>query len=173
LQPRRAARRYLRVRGTARADPQRPGVGLAPRPQALPKPAAAPVLYFFCGTTRIQLACLHSIVVLASRHCAIKAVHLLLCDRRLLLYIHVNWRVVFFCNSQSDSEAKCLQNGVCCLQCWSRRTTCVMSRRRTPKRWKAPSFRLVVHPWRNIMHPCLQIDIHCSNLIKFVLFAVH
>jgi hypothetical protein len=36
-----AARRYLRVRGTARADSRRSGVGLAPRPQALPMPAAA------------------------------------------------------------------------------------------------------------------------------------
>jgi hypothetical protein len=32
---------YLRVRGTARADPRRSGVGLAPRPQVLPMPAAA------------------------------------------------------------------------------------------------------------------------------------
>jgi hypothetical protein len=39
LQPRRAAQRYLRIRGTARADSRRPGVGLAPRPQALPMPA--------------------------------------------------------------------------------------------------------------------------------------
>jgi hypothetical protein len=31
--------------GTARADPRRSGVGLAPRPQALPIPAAALVLY--------------------------------------------------------------------------------------------------------------------------------
>ena len=45
LQPRRAARRYLRARGTARADSRRSGVGLAPRPQALPMPAAALVLY--------------------------------------------------------------------------------------------------------------------------------
>jgi hypothetical protein len=38
--------RYLRVRGTARADSRRrSGVGLAPRPQALPMPAAALVLY--------------------------------------------------------------------------------------------------------------------------------
>jgi hypothetical protein len=39
------ARRYLRVRGAARADPRRSGVGLAPRPQALPVPATALVLY--------------------------------------------------------------------------------------------------------------------------------
>jgi hypothetical protein len=45
LQPRRAARRYLRICGAARADSRRSGVGLAPRPQALPMPAAALVLY--------------------------------------------------------------------------------------------------------------------------------
>jgi hypothetical protein len=44
LQPRRPSRRYLRVRGTARADSRRSGVGLAPGPQALPMPAAALVL---------------------------------------------------------------------------------------------------------------------------------
>jgi hypothetical protein len=42
-----AARRYLRVRGTARADSRRSGVGLAPRPQALPMPAAALILYIY------------------------------------------------------------------------------------------------------------------------------
>jgi hypothetical protein len=31
--------------GTARADSRRSGVGLAPRPQALPMPAAALILY--------------------------------------------------------------------------------------------------------------------------------
>ena len=41
LQPRRAARRYLRARGTSRADSRRSGAGLAPGPQALPMPAAA------------------------------------------------------------------------------------------------------------------------------------
>jgi hypothetical protein len=45
LQPGRAARRYLRTRGTPRAGPRRPGVGLAPRPQALLMPAAALILY--------------------------------------------------------------------------------------------------------------------------------
>jgi hypothetical protein len=45
LQPRRAARRYLRTRGTSRADFRRSGVGLAPGPQALPMPATALVLY--------------------------------------------------------------------------------------------------------------------------------
>jgi hypothetical protein len=45
LQSRRAARRYLRVRGTARADSRRSGVGLAPRPQARHMPAAALILY--------------------------------------------------------------------------------------------------------------------------------
>jgi hypothetical protein len=38
-------KRYLRARGTARADSPGSGVGLAPRPQALPMPAAALVLY--------------------------------------------------------------------------------------------------------------------------------
>jgi hypothetical protein len=33
--------------GTARADSRRSGVGLAPRPQALPMPAAALILYIF------------------------------------------------------------------------------------------------------------------------------
>ena len=33
--------------GTARAGSRRSGVGLAPRPQALPMPAAAVVLYIF------------------------------------------------------------------------------------------------------------------------------
>ena len=41
VHPRRAARRYLRVRGAARADSRGPGAGLAPRQQALPIPAAA------------------------------------------------------------------------------------------------------------------------------------
>jgi hypothetical protein len=41
LQPRRAARRYLHTRGAARADPRRPGVVPAPRPQAPPMRAAA------------------------------------------------------------------------------------------------------------------------------------
>jgi hypothetical protein len=31
----------LRVCGAVRADPRRPGVGVAPRPKALPMPAAA------------------------------------------------------------------------------------------------------------------------------------
>jgi hypothetical protein len=44
LQPGRAARRYLRVRGAARADPQRPRAGLAPGPQVLRMAAAAMVL---------------------------------------------------------------------------------------------------------------------------------
>jgi hypothetical protein len=45
LQAGRAARRYLRARGgAARGDFRRAGVGLAPRPQALPVPAAALVL---------------------------------------------------------------------------------------------------------------------------------
>jgi hypothetical protein len=48
LQPRRAARRYLRIRGTARADSRGGGVGLAPGPQALPMPAAALILYIYC-----------------------------------------------------------------------------------------------------------------------------
>jgi hypothetical protein len=39
LQPRRTARRYLRVRGAARADSRMSGIGLAPRPQALHMPA--------------------------------------------------------------------------------------------------------------------------------------
>jgi hypothetical protein len=45
LQPRRAARRYLRIRGTARAftepTPGGPGPGCAPRPQVLPMAAPA------------------------------------------------------------------------------------------------------------------------------------
>jgi hypothetical protein len=46
LQPRRAARRYLRIRGTQHvADSRRFGAGLAPRPRALPIPAAALVLW--------------------------------------------------------------------------------------------------------------------------------
>jgi hypothetical protein len=46
LQPRRAARRYLRIRGTSRADSRRSaGVGLAPGPQALPMSAAALIPY--------------------------------------------------------------------------------------------------------------------------------
>jgi hypothetical protein len=45
LQPRRAARRYLRARGAARADSRRSGAGIVPRPQVLSVPAAALVLY--------------------------------------------------------------------------------------------------------------------------------
>jgi hypothetical protein len=37
--------RYLRVCGTSRADSRRSRAELVPRPQALPVPAAAPVLY--------------------------------------------------------------------------------------------------------------------------------
>jgi hypothetical protein len=37
---------YVHV-GTARADSRRPGAGLAPRPQALPMPAAALILYIY------------------------------------------------------------------------------------------------------------------------------
>ena len=44
LQPRRVARRYLRVPGAARSDSRRSGAGLAPRPQALPTPAFALIL---------------------------------------------------------------------------------------------------------------------------------
>jgi hypothetical protein len=56
LQPRRAARRYFRVmyvgtRNSARADSRRSGVGLAPRPQALPLPAAALVLFIYIFAT--------------------------------------------------------------------------------------------------------------------------
>jgi hypothetical protein len=41
------ARRYLRARGTSRADSRRSGVGLAPGPQALPMPAAALILLVY------------------------------------------------------------------------------------------------------------------------------
>jgi hypothetical protein len=41
LRPGRAARRYLRARGTSRADSRRCGARLAPGPQALPAPAHA------------------------------------------------------------------------------------------------------------------------------------
>jgi hypothetical protein len=47
LQPRRAARRYFRVRSAPRADSRGPGAGLPPGPQAPPMPAAALVLYIF------------------------------------------------------------------------------------------------------------------------------
>jgi hypothetical protein len=42
--------------GTARADSRRSGVGLAPRPQALPLPAAALILYNAGAGLEIQLS---------------------------------------------------------------------------------------------------------------------
>ena len=42
--------------GTARADSRRSGVGLAPRPQALPMPAAALILYIWGPKTQFARA---------------------------------------------------------------------------------------------------------------------
>jgi hypothetical protein len=51
-------RQYLRVCGAARADPQRPGVGLAPRPQALPMPATTISAWVLLGFVYSAWFCL-------------------------------------------------------------------------------------------------------------------